>query len=775
MKYLTSSDCACPTTEKLRSVQAKLLASELPFILVTAINQELLGFFSLADIERQIFAYGFDGDIDTKLLRPCRFVKIEGVSLEEDRRAKAYGFLPVVSVSGALVGCEYYERDQLHRIGESYIGDGMPPFLVGEVGINHQGSMRLAQTYIDGLKDAGFDAIKFQMRDLDSIYRQGYLENESRAVEDEYSSNIIRKFSLTNDQILQLIQTNNDLNVFATPFDLKSARQLLDIGPACIKTASADLSFLALHELLASSGVPTIVSTGAARLDDIDIVVDIYRRHNQTPILLHCVANYPPNAEQLNLLNITTLRERYGCPVGYSSHDIGQDASLQAVGLGACLIEKHVTFDSSLEGNDHKVSLPVDEWDSFAAGLRTAFSRLGSPYREVNQGEKLIRVSLGKSLYARVDIIKDTPLAPHLFESRSPFKGFTELDLYKNGGGFALKNIAAGEPLEQSNVGFLHSSSGTEAVPYEALEIPENIGVPVRFNDYSNAISETRSAGVEFHLSEGDLARSVNDPSLLESVKDGLKGRVSWVAVHAPDQFSGDFVVDLSAEDPQALDKSYEILLDTMRFADRIARATDLGRIVPVVANLGSVSYERLEADEARKKQERITQNMQRFLELPELKAINQSVVKLMPQTMPPYPWIFGGSRFLNALIESDDILRFCASTGLSVTLDVAHSLMHCIDRDIPFEDFLGEIESTVGYVHLGDAVNATSEGLALGTGTLDLSSFLQWMSGRGLTGVTEIWSGHLDNFAGFKTALRTVSDTSSELEINWRRSRLCR
>ena len=128
----------------------------------------------------------------------------------------------------------------------------------------------------------------------------------------------------------------------------------------------------------------------------------------------------------------------------------------------------------------------------------------------------------------------------------------------------------------------------------------------------------------------------------------------------------------------------------------------------------------------------------------------------------------FWGLAFHNALIESQNIQSFCHDTDLSVTLDVAHSLMHCIDMGIDFSGFLQEIEHVVGYVHLGDAVNATSEGLALGTGALDLGGFLRWMAAKRLLGVTEIWSGHLDNFSGFKTALRAITENSEDLAINW-------
>lgn len=768
MRYLETVDCACSTTEKLRSVQAKLISNRLPFILVTSASNKLLGFLSQADVEGQICVYGFDGDIDQNRINPCRFVKVEGVPLEQDNRAKAYGFLPLISSSGDLLGCDYYEREKLHHLSNAYIGEGMPPFLIGEVGNNHQGSIHVAQDYIDKLIQSGFDAVKFQMRDLDEIYRPGYLKSQSRAVEDEYSSNLIGKFSLSNQQVVELITNNRHATVFATPFDLKSARLLLDAEPACVKTASSDLSFLALHDLLARSGVPVVISTGASSLDDIDVVMELYRRHNQIPILLHCVANYPPSLNQLNLLNIVTLKERYDCPVGYSSHDVGQEASIQSVGLGACIIEKHVTFNRDLEGNDHKISLPIDKWESFSKGIRSAFYMLGSSVREINQGEKLIKVSLGKSLYAKVDIPKGAPLAQHLFESRSPFKGFTELDLYKNGGGLAKKDIVAGDPLERSNVAFTTPESESDVNEYSALRIPKNFGVPVRFNDYKKAILETRVSGVEFHLSEGDLSLVNDDPDILSRIADSLKGRIRWIAIHAPEQFSGDFVVDFSSTNHDVLTKSYDVIFDTLRIADSLAGKLHLGFEVPVVANIGGMTYAELNSIEREVKQSKIKEHMLNFLGQPRFQSINHSLVKLMPQTMPPYPWIFGGSRFHNAMIDSRNIIEFCRDTGLSVTLDVAHSLMHCIDVKEDFSQFIQKVEMVVGYVHLGDAVNATSEGLALGTGALNLNDFLTWMARKRLLGVTEIWSGHLDSFSGFKTALRTVVKVSEELEINW-------
>lgn len=753
MRLLSVDDCSVELKTSLRSAYQKLSRAVQSFLLVTT-EGRLTGYITRASLERMIFAYGFDGHIDPSLVEECLHRRISGEADDfASLKGRSFGFLPVVeNQTGKLISCEYFDRQELKKIGATFVGDGLSPFLIAEVGNNHQGEVSKASEYITQCFAAGFDAVKFQMRNFDHVYKDGYLRSKaSHSVEDEYVNNLIEKYSLAPELIIDLIEEHKDKCVFATPFDLCSAKLLVESRAECVKVASADLTFVRLHTLLAESGKTVIVSTGAATVNEIDAVMDIYHRYNNKPILLHCVSNYPPSENLLNLKNITMLKERYEVPVGYSSHDVGVSASAEAVAIGASVIEKHVTFDTQQEGNDHSVSLPVDQWRPFVKDLRSTFNRLGNFERSVNQGEKLTKIALGKSLYAKFEIPEGTLLTLDHFESRSPAKGMSELDLLSFGQ-LRLKN-----PLKKGSV---LSRDDLVGAAFDEADVSSSFdmhyGVPVRFHDVDAAIQETGVQGVEFHLSENDLI-SANANSIDQIVPAKLK-ELKWLAVHCPEQFTGDFVVDFSSHGDDLV-RSKTIVINSCRFAEKLAEFTGLDRI-PVVVNVGGMTKQEISKSESEKKARLITDNINQLVR-EHLSAFTR--VSLMPQTMPPYPWIFGGSRYHNFLLSKEQISSFCAETGLKITLDTAHSLMHCIDSRIDFSEFLESIGTMVGHVHLGDAIDSRSEGLALGEGLLPLDKVHNYIVANDLSCVTEIWSGHLNNFQGFKRALNTIGAFSPE------------
>ena len=250
-------------------------------------------------------------------------------------------------------------------IGGRMVGDGHPVYVIGEIGINHNGDLEIAKELIRVAADAGCDAVKFQKRtpeicvpaDQQSVERETpwgtmtYLEYRHRVEfgKDDYA------------EIGELAAASG-MHWFASPWDVPSVDFLETFDPPCHKVASASLTDDELLRHLAGTGRPIIISTGMSSIDQIDHAMEVL---GDTPVAMaHATSTYSCPPEELNLRMIATLRERYpSTPIGYSGHERGLQATLAAVSLGATFIERHITLDRTMWGSDHAASLePGDAW-----------------------------------------------------------------------------------------------------------------------------------------------------------------------------------------------------------------------------------------------------------------------------------------------------------------------------------------------------------------------------------------------------------------------------
>lgn len=298
------------------------------------------------------------------------------------------------------------------RIGDRLVGPGQPCFVIAEIGINHNGSLENALKLIDAAARAGCQAVKFQKRDVETVYTAEELamprtvdpsiinnalararSQQRRVLPDEALARLAvnignttngdlkwaLEFGLKEFDTIEIFCRERGIIWFASAWDGLSAHFMNGFQVACHKIASACLTHRNLLERVRSNGKPVILSTGGSSMEQIRKAVDILGRTDL--VVLHCVASYPCADRDLNLRVIETLaREFPDVPIGYSGHEAGIEPSLVAVSLGACVLERHITLDKTMPGSDQKASLEPSEFGRLVSSVRALESgtvRLG--------------------------------------------------------------------------------------------------------------------------------------------------------------------------------------------------------------------------------------------------------------------------------------------------------------------------------------------------------------------------------------------------------------
>lgn len=281
------------------------------------------------------------------------------------------------------------------RIGERPVGVGQPVYVIGEIGINHNGDLDIAKRLIDVAADAGCDAVKFQKRtpeicvplDQQSIERDTpwgrmtYLTYRHRVEfgTDEYSE-------------IDLHCAKRGLHWFASPWDVPSVAFLEQMSVVTHKVASASVTDLELLTALRETGKPIILSTGMSTLEEIDKAVETLG--TERLVILHATSTYPLPPAEANLRTIATLSQRYGVPVGYSGHERGLQISLAAVALGAVAVERHITLDRTMWGSDQASSLEPEGLRHLVRDIRIIEEAMGDGVKRVFEGELAPRARL---------------------------------------------------------------------------------------------------------------------------------------------------------------------------------------------------------------------------------------------------------------------------------------------------------------------------------------------------------------------------------------------
>lgn len=279
-------------------------------------------------------------------------------------------------------------------IGGTPVGDGAPCYVVGEIGINHNGDLGIARRLIDVAAIAGCAAVKFQKRTVDVVYGADELARPRENPFGPTNGHLKQGLEFGVDQYRNLDNYCREQKIswFASCWDEASVDFMEQFAPPCYKIASASLTDSALLKHHRATGRPIIVSTGMSTLAEVDRAVEVLGTDKL--VILHTTSAYPAKVPDLNLKLIPVLRERYGVPVGYSGHEVGLAASYAAVALGACMIERHITLDRAMWGSDQAASVEPQGLMKLIRDIRTIELALGDGVKCVTADEVPIRQKL---------------------------------------------------------------------------------------------------------------------------------------------------------------------------------------------------------------------------------------------------------------------------------------------------------------------------------------------------------------------------------------------
>lgn len=281
------------------------------------------------------------------------------------------------------------------NLGGRMVGPGEPPYIIAEIGSNHNGDMDLCRELIFSAKNCGADAVKFQSWSaVTPIVSEGeFARNTTYSDKERHFGSLremIEKYQLTPEQHREMAAycRSKEIDFLSSCFSPAEVALLDELEVPAFKIASMDINNLDLLRCVASRKRPVIVSTGMATLGEIEQGIATLRTAGSGPIaLLHCIAIYPPAMEDVHLRNIEMLRAAFDLPVGFSDHSIGTSIPIAAIALGACIIEKHFTLDKNLPGWDHWISADPAEMSAIAREGRNVFTALGSSVRTVSPAE----------------------------------------------------------------------------------------------------------------------------------------------------------------------------------------------------------------------------------------------------------------------------------------------------------------------------------------------------------------------------------------------------
>lgn len=626
------------------------------------------------------------------------------------------------------------------KIGQFEIGAGRA-FVIAEIGNNHNGNFERAIEMVDKAREAGADCVKFQMRHLHQVYRQRSLRKSGDDLGTEYVIDLLNRFELSVDQHQRLNEycAQSGIPYMCTPWDGSSVDVLEGFGVPAYKVASADLTNLPLLDRLTQTGKPLILSTGMSMTEEVEMTVSFLKKRDAQFVLLHCNSTYPAPLHDINLKWMSALRQ-INPLVGYSGHERGINVSLAAIALDACIIERHFTLDRTMEGPDHAASLTQSEFARMVEGIREIEQALGEgKARQLSQGEMINRENLGKSLVAAVPLSKGTVLRPEHIKVRSPGQGLSP-QRYE-----ALIGRMLHHDMDEEDFFYPSDLQDTRIEP-RPYRFTRPWGVPVRYHDFREYNARIQPDLWEFHLSYSDMDL---DPA---AYLDGPYH--AGLVIHAPELFSGSRLMDLATPDDAYRNESIRETQRVIDIARNLKSFFPNTTRPPIVANIGGFTMDvPLPAGEVRGYYERFAKS---------LRELDMDGVELIPQTMAPFPWHFGGQRYQNIFVKIDEIVEWCTRLKLRMCFDISHTRLTCNHFGIDFYEFAEKIAPLTAHLHLGDAKGLNGEGLQVGDGDIDfirLGAILQ-KGCPNATFIPEIWQGHKNGGEGFWVALERLEGT---------------
>lgn len=621
------------------------------------------------------------------------------------------------------------------KIGDRLVGDGQPTYIIAEIGVNHNGILPLALELIDVAVAAGADAVKFQKRSLENLYAKKYLENANSGEKTlRYLLPILQRVELPEEAYFKIVDycKEKGITFLCSAFDAPSADFLDSLGVPAFKVASADMTNLPLLDHLVKKGKPLIISTGMSSMEEVEVTVNFLKERKAEFALLHCNSTYPTAFEDINLRFMEKLR-KFGVPVGYSGHERGIAVSTVAAALGACIIERHITLDRTMDGPDHAASLEPQGFKKMVRDIRQVALALGTGEEKfISRGEILNREVLGKSLVAMRRILPGETITPEMVTVKGPALGLSPQRYPDLIGRTASRVIEPDEPFTDRDLGIVIELDVEHTLPYVW-------GFTVRFRDFEDTLAY-KPRMLEFHFTDQDL----------DEHYPGGDYDLQLVA-HAPEFFERT-LVDLCSQDEKQRRQSVALIQKTIDLTREMAPHF-IGQ-PKVVIHPGGMSL-----DQPIRNRKILYENLRRSVE-----EIDFEGVEFLLENLPPHPWYFGGQWLTNAFMDAIEIRDFIEPLKLNICFDSSHSKLYC---NWAHKDFYEEVRLLLPYIrhlHLSDGAGLDGEGLQIGEGTIDWVHFFKVIGAGSQPGyrgtmIPEIWRGHQRGSEGFVIAIRRLSE----------------
>ncbi|MEA1996823.1 MAG: N-acetylneuraminate synthase family protein [Gemmatimonadota bacterium] len=327
------------------------------------------------------------------------------------------------------------------RCGYVRIGPGLPCAVTAELGLNHDGRVEKAIELVELAHRAGANLIKFQY-----INPAAMVSRES--LPELYS--IYEKYSLTLDEMGRVFRACEKIKIppVCTVFDLQGAARMFELGVCAFKVASCDMTHLPMLKGLGAFGLPVILSTGLSDLAEVAAAVRTLKRGDcKRPVLLHCVSAYPAPSEEINLTAMTAMRRKFKLPVGFSDHTPGALAPALAAVLGACMVEKHFTYDPQAGGPDHALSLGPEDFRGMVEGVRNAEAMRGDGRKKPAPSERKEREVGRRGFYLKRDVSEGEKVLLHDLAALKPWTDAGPYHVSALRGARYARPLKAGSPL----------------------------------------------------------------------------------------------------------------------------------------------------------------------------------------------------------------------------------------------------------------------------------------------------------------------------------------
>ena len=316
------------------------------------------------------------------------------------------------------------------------VGPGAPPYIIAEIGSNHNGDMTLCRRLIDAAAEAGANAVKFQSWSESSlIAEEEYARNTEYSDKKKHFGSLremVKAYQFTPSQHHEALAQCKARGIAfcSTPFSPEEVDLLESLDVPFFKIASMDIVHLPLLRHVARKQRPVVISTGMATLAEVETAVNTVRGEgNEQIVLLHCISIYPPEYRTIHLRNLMSLQQTFDVPVGFSDHSLGVAIPLAAIALGASVLEKHFTLDKEMAGWDHAISADPNELRTIVVEGQNVFTALGSTTRTVSEAEMEKRKKFRRSLVARHPLTVGHVLSESDLDAKRPGTGISPDEL----------------------------------------------------------------------------------------------------------------------------------------------------------------------------------------------------------------------------------------------------------------------------------------------------------------------------------------------------------